>query len=198
MGNIKFKVFIAFLIYLLIILVVCLFLFFKNLGTENIKNTFTSELMIYDLGVEYEIKVDNQTGETIFRNGEVEEVIYIRKRTPNPRISIPNLNNIEAQNVLEGLSTIVDFTYNVDFKDSCKYLKYLILEGYELKRYVSTSQYFECYLQKDKVIKRIIIFSDSIMVCDLLEGIEIPNFYNYLKNYNWDGYFENKFNFSYE
>ena len=43
-----------------------------------------------------------------------------------------------------------------------------------------------------------IIFSDSLMVCNLADGVEIPKVYEYFKEYNYNGFIENKFNTSFE
>ena len=52
--------------------------------------------------------------------------------------------------------------------------------------YVSTSQYFECFLKKENTIKRVVLLSDSLMICDLIEGSELPSVKDYLENYNFN------------
>lgn len=192
-NKLKYILFIIF-----IILSIIGTIYIVTLESAKVENIYTSEMLVYLDGVEYEIKVNNQTKETIFREGDIEEVIFRYPRTGKPRISIPNLDKIQGQDMISNLKTFVDYTYNLCFQDSCKYLKYLLDTGYSMKMYAVNSQYLECFLEKEKVIKRLIIFSDSLMVCNLADGVEIPKVYEYFKEYNYNGFIENKFNTSFE
>ena len=54
------------------------------------------------------------------------------------------------------------------------------------------------FLIKDGIYKRVVIFVDSIMVCDMVEGSKVPPIWKYLKSYNFNGYIEKKFNIDFE
>ena len=64
--------------------------------------------------------------------------------------------------------------------------------------YVSTPQYIEGFLLKDSVYKRVVLFSDTLMVCDMVEGTELPPVWKYLESYNFNGFIEDKFNIEFE
>lgn len=185
-------------IFVVLFFIICVFstIFFIKY-TDNVNtHVFISEILIYKNGNEYEIKVEKETGYTYFRENDVEEVIYKYPRQGVSRISVPLLDNIEGADILKNLKPYVDFTYNVSFGDSSKYLKYLLNEGYDIEMYISTSQYFECFLKKDMNIKRLVLLSDSLMVCDLIEGSELPSVKDYLVSHNFnnvlDKYFSNQ------
>ena len=177
------------------------FIFICSIGTylfmNNIEHgediTYTSEILIFANGNEYEVKINNKEKVTIFRENDVEEIIYRYPREGKPRISLPNLNQVVGEDILQGKETILDYTYNIKFSDGCKYLKYLIDNGYSVEMYISTSQYLELFLQKDGLYKRLVLFKDTLMICNLLENTELPNIWEYLKSYNYNNYIENKF-----
>lgn len=175
-------------IFMVLFLIICIlgtFFFIKY--TDNINtHVFISEILIYKDDNEYEIKIENETGYTYFRENNSEEIIYRYPRQGMSRISVPLLDNIEGVDILKSLKPYVDFTYNVSFEEGSKYLKYLLNEGYDMEMYVSTSQYFECFLKKENTIKRVVLLSDSLMVCDLIEGSELPSVKEYLENYNFN------------
>ena len=175
-----------------IVICICSFLFLY-LNNPSITNIYTSEILIYKNGTEYEIKVDNKTNETYFREGDIEEVIYKYSRSPDCRLSIPNLEEIEGKDVLTSAEQILDFTYNIPFMEGCKYIRYLLNSGYNIEMYVCNSQYFECFLKNNEGYKRIVLFSESMMVCDMESSIELPEVADYLQRYNFNGYIDNKF-----
>lgn len=175
-------------IFMVLFLIICILgtVFFIKY-TDNINtHVFISEILIYKDNNEYEIKIENETGYTYFRENDLEEIIYRYSRQGTSRISVPLLENIEGVDILKSLKPYVDFTYNVSFEEGSKYLKYLLNEGYDIEMYVSTSQYFECFLKKENTIKRVVLLSDSLMVCDLIEGSELPSVKDYLENYNFN------------
>ena len=158
-------------IFMVLFLIICILgtVFFIKY-TDNINtHVFISEILIYKDNNEYEIKIENETGYTYFRENDLEEIIYRYPRQGTSRISVPLLEDIEGVDILKSLKPYVDFTYNVSFEEGSKYLKYLLNEGYDIEMYVSTSQYFECFLKKENTIKRVVLLSDSLMVCDLIE-----------------------------
>lgn len=175
-----------------IIICICCFLFFY-LNKSTITNIYTSEILIYKSGVEYEVRVNNETNETYFRDGDIEEVIYKYSRSPDCRLSIPNFEDLDGEDVISTAEQILDFTYSVSFMDGCKYIKYLLNSGYNIEMYVCNSQYFECFLKNKDGYKRIVLFNDSMMVCDMESSIELPKVADYLQRYNFNGYIDKKF-----
>lgn len=175
-------------IFMVLFLIICILgtVFFIKY-TDNINtHVFISEILIYKDNNEYEIKIEKETGYTYFRKNNLEEIIYRYPRQGTSRISVPLLDDVEGVDILKSLKPYVDFTYNVSFEEGSKYLKYLLNDGYDMEMYVSTSQYFECFLKKENTIKRVVLLSDSLMVCDLIEGSELPSVKDYLENYNFN------------
>lgn len=192
-GYLKYLVFIFFII-------ICgLVVFFYINSVENgVDIIYNSEILIVKDGVEYEVKTDNIDKYTIFRENDVEEVIYKYPRTGKTRIALPNLDNVIGRNVIDGKEPFINYTYNVSFNEGYSYLKFLLNEGYNIVMYVSSPQYLEVFFFKDDLYKRIILFEDSLMVCDMIEGAELPPVWEYLKQYNYNNYIETKFNVDFE
>lgn len=188
-----------FIVFLIICIILTLSITKKNVVEGK---NYTSEILISlkngEENKEYEIIVNNRNKATIFRENEIEEVIYTFPREGKPRIPFPDINEIEGENVIERKDTIVNYTYNISYGDGCKYVKYLINEGYSIEMYVSTSQYLEIYLLKDNRYKRLVLFTDSLMVCDLMESAKLPDVWEYLKSYNYNDFIETKFNVDFE
>ena len=159
---------------------------------------YTSELLIKTPDKEYEVIVNNNDNLTIFRENDTEDVIYRLQRGGKARFYVPDFSRIESSNTIQGLKPYVNYSYNLHYENSYKYIRYLLDEGYSIDTYISTPQYLEIFLIKDGLYKRVVIFVDSIMVCDMVEGSEVPPIWKYLKSYNFNGYIEKKFNIDFE
>ena len=176
-----------------IFLCIGLFLCFYT-DTSTVTTVYTSEVLIYKDGVEYEVKLNNNTNETFFREGDTEEVIYSYPRKDSPsRLSLPELENIKGEDVLSVDKLIIDFTYDIPYLEGSKYIKYLMDNGYSIEMYICNSQYFECFLKNTEEYKRVVLFVISMMVCDMSLDTELPNVADYLENYNYNNYMDNKF-----
>ena len=173
------------------------FLLISNVEDEE-DNYFVSELLICTNTDEYEIKVNQQNKYTIFIENGIEEVMYAYPREGKSRLVFPDLDDIRGEDTLEGRKQIVNYTYNMSYTDGFKYLKYLLDTGFYIDMYVSTPQYIEVFLLKDSVYKRVVLFSDTLMVCDMVEGTELPPVWEYLESYNFNGFIEDKFNIEFE
>ena len=188
------------------ILIFFIFIVICFIGTviylNNIENgedvVYTSELLIKTPDKEYEIIVNNNENLTIFRENDSEEVIYKLSRGGKARFYVPDFTRIESSNTIEGLKPYVNYTYNLHYENSYKYIRYLLDAGYSIDTYISSPQYLEIFLIKDGLYKRVVIFVDSLMVCDMVEGSEVPPVWEYLKSYNFNGFIENKFNIEIE
>ena len=182
-------------IFFIVFLIICV-LFTRNY-LMNIQDeddiTLTSEILIVKDNIEYEIILNNKDKTTTFREGDFQEIFYTYPRDSKSRISLPDLSKISGEAVISGKKTFVDYSYNIKFTDGCKYLKYLIEDGYSVKMYVSSSQYLEFFLEKDGLMKRLVLFSDTLMLCDMLKDSELPEVWEYLKAYNYNNYIYNKF-----
>lgn len=187
----KYIKYVIFVLFILLCIGITIFLG-KNKENNFENNIFISELLVYKDGKEYEIRVNNKTKETILRVDDKEEVIYRYPREGSPRVSIPDFENIEGSNVIKDMKTYIDYTYNVSYQKGCEYIKYLMEDGYVFKQYMANSQYFECFLEKEGNVKRVILFIDSLMVCDLIEDASLPEISNYFTRYNFDGKIEDK------
>ena len=62
--------------------------------------------------------------------------------------------------------------------------------GEELK---ITSDMITTSLKNKDGYKRIVLFNDSMMVCDMESSIELPKVADYLQRYNFNGYIDKKF-----
>ena len=184
----------------LIFIVICFIgtsMYLKTIEDEE-DIVYTSEFLIKTPDKEYEIIVNNNENLTIFRENDSEEVIYKLSRGGKARFYVPDFTKIESSNTIAGLKPYVNYTYNLHYENSYKYVRYLLDEGYSIDTYISSPQYLEIFLIKDGLYKRVVIFVDSLMVCDMVEGSEVPPVWEYLKSYNFNGFIENKFNIEIE
>ena len=189
-------IFISFIVFLILVIgFTCFYITTRNKVEDDI---YISELLIVKDNIEYEIKISQNTGFIHYRENNFEEIIYKFKTKGKARLSIPDLNNVKSEFVISELKPFVDFSYNVKYTDGFKYIKYLMEDGYNIKMYISTSQLFEVFLEKDGKMKRVILFSDTLMTCDMLENAELPSVYEYLKKYNYNSYFDKKFDIELE
>lgn len=184
------KKYIKYIVFVVFLCVCMAFLLGKGGSNDVNENIYISELLVYKEGKEYEIKVNTETKETVLRIDDNEDVVYSYPRGGNARVSIPDFDDIQGQNVIKDIKPYVDYTYNVGYQEGCKYIKYLMEDGYVLKQYMANSQYFECFLEKDNNVRRVILFIDSLMVCDLMENVSLPEISNYFTKYNFYGKIE--------
>ncbi len=142
---------------------------------------YNSEMLVVVEGDTYEIKSEVNDKYTVFvYNGE-EKVISNYPRTAFSRIDLPDLTSVKSENVLLGVEKSVDFEYDYSFSEGIKYLKFIIENGYSMKMYVSTPQYIDIYLMgTDGIWKRMILFRDSFMLCDMAEGADLPSVSDYI------------------
>lgn len=189
----KYLIFALFLVFCGVIT----FLLISNVENEE-DIYFISEILICVDDKEYEIKVNQNDKSTIFVENGIEEVMYSYPREGKSRLIFPDLDEIKGENTIEGRETIVNYTYNMSYMDSFKYLKYLLDTGFYIDMYVSTPQYIEVFLLKDSIYKRVVLFSDTLMVCDMVEGVELPPIWEYLESYNFNGFIEDKFNIEFD
>lgn len=192
-SYLKYVIFLVFLI----LCFVCTYFYVNNVE-DSPDIVYTSELFIYTKDNEYEVKINNSNKTTIFRENDVEEVIYTYPREGKARIVLPDLSTISGEDVIYNLDTVINYTYNVSYEDGYKYIKYLIDNGYTIEMYISNSQFLEVFLKKDSNYRRVALFLDSMMVCDLVDGVPLPNVWDYLKGYNYNDYIEHKFNVEFE
>lgn len=189
-------IFISFIVFL--VLVIGLTFIYITTQNKVVEDIYISELLIVKDDIEYEIKISQETGFIYYRQDALEEIIYKFKTKGKARLGIPNLEEIESEFVISELKPFVDFSYNVKYLDGFKYIKYLMEDGYSIKMYISNSQFFEAFLEREGKMKRVILFSDTLMTCDMLENAELPSPYEYLKKYNYNSYFDEKFDIELE
>ena len=189
-------IFISFIVFL--VLIIGFTFFYITTQNKVEEDIYISELLVVKDDTEYEIKISQETGYIYYRQDNQEEIIYKFKTKGKARLGIPNLEEIESEFVISELKPFVDFSYNVKYLDGFKYIKYLMEDGYSIKMYVSNSQFFEAFLEREGKMKRVILFSDTLMTCDMLENAELPSPYEYLKKYNYNSYFDEKFDIELE
>lgn len=189
-------IFISFIVFLVLVIgLTFIYITTQNKVEEDI---YISELLVVKDDTEYEIKISQETGYIYYRQDNQEEIIYKFKTKGKARLGIPNLEEIDSEFVISELKPFVDFSYNVKYLDGFKYIKYLMEDGYSIKMYISNSQFFEAFLEREGKMKRVILFSDTLMTCDMLENAELPSPYEYLKKYNYNSYFDEKFDIELE
>ena len=176
---------------IIIACIVVVSIYVHNQGTDS-ESIYISELLVYKDGKEYEILVDKNTKETYLRTDEDKELCFMYPREGKSRLPIPDIDKIDGINIIEDKETILEYTYNVSYSDSFKYVKYLMDNGYSILMYAVNSQYFECFLKNSGGIKRLIIFSDTLMVCDLYDNASIPSVVSYFKTYDYNGKISSK------
>ncbi len=193
------KGYLKYLVFIFFVVICSLFVFFYiNNIEDGVDIVYNSELLIVVEGTEYEIKTNNQDKYTIFRVNDAQEVIYKYPRQGKTRIALPDLNDIIGRNVIENKEPFINYTYNVTFQEGFEYLKYLLNEDYKIVMYVSSPQFLEVFFLRDDSYKRVVLFEDSLMVCDMVEGSKLPPVWEYLKQYNYDNYIETKFNIDFD
>ena len=189
-------IFISFIVFL--VLIIGFTFFYITTQNKVEEDIYISELLVVKDDTEYEIKISQETGYIYYRQDNQEEIIYKFKTKGKARLGIPNLEEIESEFVISELKPFVDFSYNVKYLDGFKYIKYLMEDGYSIKMYISNSQFFEAFLEREGKMIRVILFSDTLMTCDMLENAELPSPYEYLKKYNYNSYFDEKFDIELE
>lgn len=180
-----------------ILVIVCIsvtLIITKNHDSSDIEHIYLSEVLIYKDGNEYEVLVDKENKYTCFRFNEEREVYYKYPREGKSRLQIPNFEKVNGEDTISRLKPLSNYTYSVDFDGGCAYVKYLMDSGYEMKMYVVTSSYFECFLLKDGVYKRVAIFKDSMMACDMIASAELPDINSYLISYDFNDFLSQKLN----
>ena len=181
-------------IFLILLSIIFTIIYTKNRKSENIENIFLSEILVFKDGTEYEVLVDKKTKETILRIDDAREVYYKFPREGKSRVQIPNFAEIESENTLAKVKSLINYTYPISFFDGCKYVKLLIEDGLEIAMYIATPSYYEVFLKGDETYKRVVLFSDSLMVGDMLIDAELPEVYDYLNSYDFNGYILEKLN----
>lgn len=146
---------------------------------------YTSLILAESEGVEYELKIRNSDNALIYRINDNESILSKIPRVGKPRLDVPDLSKVKAENTLIGKLSINELTWVLTFSDSFKYIKYLIeYENYEIEMYCSTSQYVELFLKKDNIYKRLIVFRDTFMMSDMYEGAKLPSITAYFENFS--------------
>lgn len=183
------------LIALFLFIIICILFtvfFIKSHSNQKIEHYYLSEMLIYKEGTEYEVLLNNEDKSTWFRVNEDKERYYSYPREGKSRIKIPNMDDVVAENTLYKLKPLSNYTYSVNMEDGFKYLKYLLENGYEIKMYVASPTYYEAFLERDGTVKRLVLFSDFLMMGDLVQDSPLPSLSDYLSVYNYNDYIENK------
>ena len=131
-----------------------------------------------------ELKVRSSDKVTLLVENGKESVFTTIKREGKERLSLPDLSKVESINTLEDRRQKSKLLWELTFMDSFRYITYLIQEeGYTLEMYAATQQYIEVFLENDGLYTRVIVFRDSLMVSEMSEGVELPNFESYVEEY---------------
>src|SRR5690606_16434412 len=105
----------------------------------------------------------------LYKNGEKErDILGLPIKDAKEVIKLPEIATNEAGVDIEKEEPVQAITWKSDLKKSALYLKYLQDNGFKQLRRTETPEYIEVYLERDEVIKRIVIFNDVIMIGNLV------------------------------
>lgn len=161
------------------IIVIVLLVLYKNKDNTEKHDQYIITHYIRENTDIWEVKVNTSNGlKELYKNGERIEVLQpLSVKNAMPYLELPLTDesiDIEKEEQLQII------TWNSNLNKSASYINYLKNNGFTELRYAATPSYIEIYMQKDNVIKRIIILKDSIMVADVKDN-NLPDIKNYYK-----------------
>lgn len=164
------------------IIAFCIIYFIRG-DTKNGISYITTLKIVEDSSNIHEIRISSKDScKYYFLNDEEVKKISSLPIDYNASSSIFELPLVnEGYDVTSKDEPISELTWGSDLESSAKYIKYLELSGYSSLRSIYTPSYIEMYLSKGSIIKRILIFKESIMVGDLVQSFELPSLDKYLK-----------------
>lgn len=119
------------------------------------------------------------THETVIRTNDEYQVVSKLPRSPKSVLVLPETS--DPEDVLVDKQPKYSGVWEVSLEESSKLLKYLESTGYQIDRKVSEPHYIEIILVNGEKKKRLVIFTDTIMVADLADGVNLLSFEDYLK-----------------
>ena len=180
--EINWKAVISFIIIVLVGLA-CV-IYYGIMGSANkVEKEEDYVLEFYFGGSEdVEVRYYPKTSKTVlYRNGQEGEVL---SRVNKVALDVLKLEeNTGVSNTLLNRDTISELTYDSTLTESSQYINFLYSKGYKLKREVRTPQYMDFILDSSEGSKRLLVFTQTIMVGDLDKGAELPPLEDYIKNY---------------
>lgn len=129
-----------------------------------------------DIKVEYPEKHS-----ILYVNGKRKEKISSIAHTPNPVMVLPTKEGV--LDIVTERKPTSDLSWDSSLEESVMYLNFLENMGYKQVREVQTSQYVEKIVELNGVKRRIIIFTNIIMVGDLNKGVKLPSSEELIKKY---------------
>jgi regulatory protein YycI of two-component signal transduction system YycFG len=171
------------ILVLILVVIVLVSYFFFNVVEKNKNSTqSTTEFIFKEDRKTVEVRVDTVTNETkLFENNKYKETLSFVPRKANPVIVLPESK--KSLDIITKRAPISDLTWESSLEDSAKYLNFLDSEGYEIVREAHTSQFIELTLESNKVKKRVVIFTNILMVGDLDKDAKSTTVKEYLKEY---------------
>lgn len=166
-----------------VIIVILITLWLIRGDTSNVV-TYVTELKVVEQdGSTHETKTSSKDNcRYYFLNGEeVEKISSLPREVKVGIFELPTAGE-EGYDIPSKEEPISELTWSSNLETSAKYLKYLELSGYTPIRSVYTPSYIELFLEKGAVVKRVLIFKESIMIGDLVQSYELPDVKTYFNN----------------
>lgn len=148
--------------------IVCIFVL--NTSKTDIDISYVTTCLIREGNDIWEVRVEFPAGHKIlYKNGEKVEVLQaIGLRNAKQCLELPEVN--ESKDIDE-FELRYKITWNSNLEQSASYIKYLKEQGYREIRYAANESYIEIYLQKEDIISRILITTNSIMTAEVKNNI---------------------------
>lgn len=174
------------LLVLVLIVGVVLFVIFDraNFSQNGQDVQFVTDILVIRGGESKEIRIMNPSRHSyLFENGVKMRVVSVIPTTSVGILQLPKIGTVLGKNVPDSRLPVSELTWVSSLYESSGYIQFLLDSGYVIDLIAYTSQFIECFLTRDGVTKRVIIFNEFIMVGDLLEGVALPSVDSYFKKH---------------
>lgn len=171
-------------VLLLIALISCLVVLFTTGGVDpqDVRSEKTVQIQVRGIDGDYSLYVD-KNGATWYSTPESEQMLSGYKRTGVPCVELPDWSTIEGEDTLEFKLPSSELTYNLTRDESFRLVKFWLDGGGTILREAATPQFVEIFMSLDGSVKRIIIFSESVVLATLYEDAELPLVETYFQEY---------------
>lgn len=167
--------------FILIVVAVILFIGYRNNVEVSEQLIRRVELRLFDGENNYSLE-GTSDGKLYFyvNNDKVEDLGYYN--TLHECLELLDSSTVVAKDITEN-KLIMDLTWESSIVDSSGYIKFLQNDGWKIIRQANTYSYIEVFMQKDDVIKRLIITNTFIMQGDLTLESVLPDLNTYFNSY---------------
>ncbi len=181
--KLEFAILIAVTILALIIYAVYATIKFINKDSDksNASLTYITTHKIVENNTTTEIKVNIETKERyLYINGKKKEKLGEVKTDPSKYMETPDTSKLETYKDITTQESKDPITWKSSIEESAKFIGLLENSGYTILREANTPNYVELFFQKENTIKRVVIFTENILVADTLNKVlpQIDTYYS--------------------